>query len=253
MICVVPSTDRRLTIKSCNKIMQLFPKDDIKLIELQDEYRALKWAEKVARFFAMRGKKVYVEITNGAAINNINTFAEIGCHLIFVWYGMKRPNFMASFYMVSVGLGVLQRYPGTHITFKYIPVETDKSKRPALEEVQANLEYLVRLSKDNPNISCEMAYPIPWSGGKRIVLIRKALKYLAERDPEHICTIVKCGEKVVLPNTNIYKCRYCKRKQRKQFFGNADRDKNVLGTLRRGMFRRRYRCNICGRPAYYNQ
>ena len=53
-----------------------------------------------------------------------------------------------------------------------------------------------------------------------------------------------CGCITITPNTNIYTCEFCKRRKRKKLFGNADRDKYIIGTIDRGIFRE-IKCNTC--------
>lgn len=245
MIYVVPYDDRRLTTKSCRKIMKLFPDEDICLIELKNDYCALKWTEKIARYFRARGKKVYVEITNAFIEQHIDTFAEMGCHLVFIWYGVAHPFFIASFNAVTLAIYVTDKF---HIeaTVKYIPVEHEKTKIAPMADIETNLEFMIKQGQERPLIHFIFAYPIPWTGKRRRKLVKHILDYLKERDKSGICKQIKCGDITILPNTNIYPCRYSPRKIRKQFFGNADRDKSILGTLRRGFFREKQPCNICG-------
>ena len=48
----------------------------------------------------------------------------------------------------------------------------------------------------------------------------------------------------ITPNTNIYCCPFCKRKIRKKKFGDALRDKFVIGTIEKGIVRE-IDCDYC--------
>ena len=210
------------------------------------DYKPLKWAEKVARFFVMRGRNVSVEITDGTNLNSLDIFADMGCHLIFYWYGMKRDFFTASSYMVNVALTMLTRHPGIDVTVRYIPIKyTVNYKYPELVDIETSLELLLNLSHKYKGFHAEFSIPKPWSGEMLNMLIETGLYYLDEKDKEGLISVYKCGNVTITPNTNIYPCQYLKRSDRAKFFGNADREVNVIGTLRRGVFRKAAPCNKC--------
>jgi hypothetical protein len=255
MINIVPWTDRRLTIRSCKKILAMWPNEDIKLInvgrEYGGDYKERKWAEKLARFFILRGRKVYVEMTEATAMKNLEIFADMGCHIIFVWYGMKRENFVASFYIVGVARELLNKFDKLHVTVRYIPVKLKTEKRPEPVDVETSLGLLLRLAKEEPRFHMEFGFPIPWSGEMIGILMETGLIYLDTNDKNRLCKVHQCGSITILPNTNIYACQYQPQKERKKLFGNADRDKYVIGTLRRGMIREISPCNRCAIPRHY--
>jgi MoaA/NifB/PqqE/SkfB family radical SAM enzyme len=70
-------------------------------------------------------------------------------------------------------------------------------------------------------------------------------KYVAKNSIKYECyTEYPCGCITITPNTNIYPCPFCKRKQRKKKFGDALRDKFVMGTIDKGIVRE-IDCDYC--------
>lgn len=247
MINVVPYDGRRLTLKSRRKILKMFPNQDINLIEIKEnDPQALKWTERVARFFKEHGVNTYItlkDFTNDDFMENIK---EIGVNFVIVWKGCNTEFFVGSFFPIMQASMILRECPNSKIVIRYEPFKIS-SRYATKDEIETSLEYLFKLRRDNPyRISIEFCMPHPWSGRVLHEKILDVKNYIKQRHAEGLMSWKQCGSITILPNTNIYKCEYMKRRKRKQFFGNADRDKNVLGTLRRGFFRTPSKCNFCG-------
>jgi len=250
VINVVPYTNRRLTIRNCDKVLNLFPNEDINLIKLKTGWDETKWAEKVARYFKNKGRNVSVEIENGTNFYSNDMFAEIGCDIIFIWKGVKSESFMGSFFIITEAISIHKRFPNINITIRYRYAAN--MRRPStVNQMETSLEFLIQEhKKSNGKIKVELDLPHPWRGNVLKALLNNALLFLGERDAENIVKVKKCGNITIYPNTNIYSCQYQPQRRRKQFFGNADRDKYVIGTLRRGFFRDKQKCNYCGGGRY---
>lgn len=237
MINVVPYTNRKLTVKNRQKILELFPNEPVTIIEESTiNHKKIKWAEHIARLFHIHGTDTSYEVNSVLDYNHLKKLAQIGCRLIFIWHGMKTKNFLGSFNVINVALSLHQTYPNVPITIRYQNVLCGKEKYDLMNGY-SSIEYLLTIARDYKGVAVEFAYPTPWGGRGAKAFIKGCLDYIQERDLNHVIKLVSCGNVTILPNTNIYPCQHLPRRKRKQFFGNADRDKNVIGTLRRGLFR----------------
>ena len=243
MIKIVPYTSRRLTKKSWRKIWNLFPNEEFCLIDIPVNYNKLQWAKMIARFYVLRGKDFSIEMEPIKRMIDVEDFLKIGVKkFYFIWRGIQNGLFFSSLDTISYSINIIERYPDVQIKIIYIPPYEIINSPPDEEYLETSITFLSHSIENIPNISGVFRRVHPWFGGKRYKIIRKiediASNFL------NIETEDKCGCLTILPNTNIYCCPFCERKDRKRLFGNADRDKYVVGTIDRGIFRY-INCNQC--------
>lgn len=247
MINVVPYTNRRLTWRNREKILRMFPNEPVTIIEESAfDPKRIKWAEKTARFFVIHGVDTSYEVNAMYDYNHLEILAKLGCRLIFTWNGMKSRDFLNSFTAVNIALSMHKNYPDIPITIRYRQ-NANPIEGYDLMNGCSSIEFLLSIPKNYKGVTVEFAYPTPWRNDTVRKFLCGCLDYLHERDLNHTIKVVSCGNLTITPNTNIYPCQWLPRRKRKQFFGNADRDKNVIGTLRRGFFREFdiSKCNLC--------
>ena len=243
MIKIVSWADRRLTKKSWAKIWNLFPNEEICLIDIPTEYRKLQWAKMVARYYILRGKDFSIEINPTNKINEVEQFLKIGVKkFYFVWKGIQNGLFFSSLDTISYSINITERYPDVHIYIVYIPPYEKVNYLPDEDLLETSITFLSHSLDGTKNIKGVFRRVHPWFGNKRFKIIRKIEEIAKSFDNIEIEN--ECGCLTILPNTNIYCCPYCERKKRKKEFGNADRDKFVVGTIDRGIFRNII-CNWC--------
>jgi len=62
LIKIIPWADRKLTKKNLAKIWNLFPNEEICMIDIPKDYSKLQWAKNIARYYILRGKEFSIEI-----------------------------------------------------------------------------------------------------------------------------------------------------------------------------------------------
>lgn len=243
MIKIVPYTNRRLTKKSWRKIWNLFPNEEFCLIDVPRQYDRLQWAKMVTRFYVLRGKDFSVEIDPIKQMDEAEWFLKTGVkRFYFVWRGIQNGLFFSSLDTISYSINIIERYPDVNIYIVYVPPYEKASSPPDEDYLETSITFLSHSIIDYPNIKGVLRRVHPWFGQKRFKIIRK-LEEIADGFV-NIYVENKCGCLTILPNTNIYCCPFCERKDRKRLFGSADRDKYVVGTIDRGIFRN-INCNKC--------
>ena len=242
MIKIVPWTNRKLTKKNLAKIWNLFPNDEICMIEIPKEYGKLQWAKVIARYYILRGKDFSIEIDPLIDIKIVEDFLKIGVKkLYFLWDGIKDGLFFSSLDTISYSIWVKQNYPNVDIYIIY-PIEYNIiNSPPNMDLVETSISFLSNSIKET-GISGIIRYPHPWYGKLR----QERMGYIENVVAEHDNLIIenKCGCLVITPNTNIYFCPFCERKNRKKLFGNADREKSVCGTIDREYLKKRSVLNV---------
>ena len=244
MIYIVPSTDRKLSLKSSQKILDLFPDEDICFIETKQ--KTDKLTEKLVSWFSRKGRKVFVELRAYPRQEHLYRLSELGATMVIIWKGLG-DNFVGDFFPIARLLKLKEEFPNLEFIIRYRIMCFGK-ERPTNVNVQTSIEVLTELVLSNKGISLELDSVRPWTGFLSRTITEEGIKFCSKRCKERgvDITVHKCGGITVLPNTNIYPCQYLPRRNRKQFFGNADRDKRCIGTLRRGIFREITPCNFCG-------
>lgn len=235
MIKIVPWADRKLTKKNLAKIWNLFPNDEICMIEIPKEYGKKQWAKVIARYYVLRGKEFSIEIDPLVYMNDVEDFIKIGVKkFYFLWNGIKEGLFFSSLDTISYSIWIKQNYPDVDIYIIY-PIEYSIiNSPPNMDLVETSISFLSNSIKEK-EINGIIRYPHPWYGKmreKRVGFIENMVLKATNLEMEN-----RCGCVTITPNTNIYFCPFCSRKIRKKLFGNADRDKFVCGTIDRGFFR----------------
>jgi hypothetical protein len=120
MIKIIPWADRKLTKKSLAKIWNLFPNDEICMIEIKTEYEKLQWAKQVARYYILRGKEFSIEIDPIKEIRIVEQFLKLGVKkFYFLWDGIKEGLFFSSLDTISYSIWVKDNYPDVDIYIVY--------------------------------------------------------------------------------------------------------------------------------------
>ncbi len=244
MIKIVPWADRKLTKKSLAKIWNLFPYDEICMIEIPKEYGKKQWAKVIARYYILRGKEFSIEVDPLVYMNDIEDFIKIGVKkFYFLWGGIKEGLFFSSLDTISYSIWIKQNYPDVDINIIY-PIEYSIiNSPPKMDLVETSISFLSNSIREK-GINGIIRYPHPWYGKtreKRVCFIENMVLKATNLKMEN-----RCGCVTITPNTNIYFCPFCSRKIRRKLFGNADRDKFVCGTIDRGIFKLG-KCNKCNK------
>ena len=243
MIKIVPWTDRKLSKKSLAKIWNLFPNEDICMINIPKEYNKLQWAKVIARYYILRGKDFSIEIDPIKRMRETEEFLKIGVRrFYFTWGGIKEGLFMTSLEVISYSISITQRYPDAKIHIVYCVPYDKYNYQPDDALVETSISFLSHSIQEFKNIYGIIRRPHPWFGKKRIKTLEEFEKI--SRDCNNLIIEKQCGCYTVESNTNIYCCPFCIRKKKKKNFGNADRDKFVVGTIDRGLFRE-IDCKYC--------
>lgn len=101
------------------------------------------------------------------------------------------------------------------------------------------------LIKKDDNIRLVYRRPHPFGGLQRLNAVQNIEKFITDNDLKYECSLeYPCGCITITPNTCIYPCPFCKRKNRKKKFGNALRDKFIIGTIDLGIVRE-IDCDYC--------
>lgn len=250
MIKIVPWADRKLSMKNWRKIWNLFPYGEICMTEINDDWEHQNWAEKIARYYVARGREFSVEINPVRHYEFVNTLLEIGVRkFYFIWKGLRRDNLFSAFDVLVITQDIIQRYPDVQIIIIYEIQYKDKP--PDMDMVQTSIYTMCNMTKKYDNIELLFRYPHPWSGLKRGRRLKQIEEWIDKyKSVKEMKIEPRCGCKVITPNTCIFTCPFCPRRKRKKKFGNADRDKYVLGTIDIGLFRT-LKCTMCKTSGKY--
>ena len=143
--------------------------------------------------------------------------------------------------VISYSVWIKQNYPDVNIYIVY-PIQYDSIySNPNMDLIETSISFLSNSIADF-GMHGIVRFPHPWYGKTR----QKRIDYIVGivNSFDNIQMENPCGCLTVTPNTNIYCCPFCSRRVRKKLFGNADRDKHVIGTIDRGVFRK-IDCDTC--------
>lgn len=239
MIKIIPWKDRKLSMKNWRKIWNLFPYGEICMTEIDREWVHQNWAEKIARYYITRGRNLSVEIKDPVLCTNfINNLLLIGVKkFYFHWSGITKVSFIGAFELLSYIRMLRKDYKDVEFIIVYMPPMPDKGYIEQ-EYVEMSITCIGELTKNDERIKLVYRRPHPFGGLKRFGIVKTIEDYIAKNDLKYNCSIeYPCGCITITPNTNIYPCPFCKRKQRKKKFGDALRDKFVIGTIDKGIVR----------------
>lgn len=243
MVKIIPWADRRLTKKNLAKIWNLFPNDEICMIDIPIDYEKLQWAKIIARYYILRGKDFSIEIDPVERINETEEFVKLGCRkFYFTWNGVTDGQFFSAMETISYAINLAQRYKDIQICIIYIPLYDKVNVTKHVDWLETSMQFLSKSIQKTKNIRGIFRRCHPWYGTNRIKMFEK-LEQIANEYP-NIDIEDKCGCLTIHSNTSIYCCPFCERKKRKKKFGDADRDKFVCGTVDRGLFRD-IKCTKC--------
>ncbi len=243
MVKIIPWADRKLTKKNLAKIWNLFPNDEICMIDIPTEYYKLQWAKVIARYYILRGKDFSIEIDPIKRMEVTEQFLDLGCRkFYFIWGGMCKEQFYSSMDALSYSINIVERFPDSQIYIIYEPPYYKTYSPPDEDWLETSITFLSYSLLEQPNIKGIIRRPHPWFGKKRTRILEQLEEFA--RQSQNIEVENPCGCFVVNSNTNIYCCPFCQKRRRKKLFGNADRDKFVCGTIDRGLFRH-INCDKC--------
>lgn len=243
MVKIIPWADRKLTKKNLAKIWNLFPNDEICMIDIPVDYEKIQWAKIIARYYILRGKDFSVEIDPVERINETEDFVKLGCRkFYFTWNGVTDGQFFSAMETISYAINLAQRYKDIQICIIYIPLYDKINVTKHVDWLETSMQFLSKSIEKYGNIRGMFRRCHPWYSPNRIKTFEK-LEQIANEYP-NIDVENKCGCLTIHSNTSIYCCPFCERKKRKKKFGDADRDKFVCGTVDRGLFRE-IKCTKC--------
>lgn len=243
MIKIIPYGQRELTRKSLAKLWNLFPNDEFCMVIPNRDLDQFHKAKRVAYYYTIRNKDFSVELDPTKLTFELEHLLRIGVRkFYFPWQGIERKFFFYSCSVLQHAIWLIENYKDTEVTIIYeVPYPSAFSVLD-LDQAETSIVFLSNFIKKNNRLHGRFRMPHPWYGEQRIKK-SKECKKLALR--EGVYTIEEdCGCLTVASNTNIYCCPFCERKKRKKFFGSADRDKYVSGTIDKGVFRDVI-CNCC--------
>ena len=249
MIKIVPWADRKLSMKNWRKIWNLFPYGEICMTEIDREWEHQNWAEKIARYYVSRGRQFSVEIKDPTLhYNFIYHLLEAGVKkFYFIWRGITEIQFISAFEDLSFIRLLQEDYKDVEfVIVYYIPsLAQDKYSDDIQRYAELSVVCMAELTKNDENIRLVYRRPHPFGGSMRMGIIEDIEKFITENYFKYHCTLeYPCGCITITPNTNIYCCPFCKRKKRPDKFGNALRDKFIVGTIDRGILRE-VDCDYC--------
>ena len=247
MIKIVPWADRKLSMKNWRKIWNLFPYGEICMTEIDREWEHQNWAEKIARYYVSRGRKFSVEISQPLLCTNfINNLLLIGVKkFYFHWTGITEIQFISAFELLSYIIMLREEYKDVEFIIVYTPMIDREHGYIRQELIETSISCMAELTKNDEMIKLVCRRPHPFGGNMRIQMVEDMEKYVAKNSIKYECySEYPCGCITITPNTNIYPCPFCKRKQRKKRFGDALRDKFVIGTIDKGIVRE-IDCDFC--------
>ena len=239
MLYLITHGKRRMTRKSLKKILNLFP--DIKDIVLTGTpFKDPREATHFIRFFQRNERECWVETDCVLNDYGLEVCARFGAHFIIIWYGFDEDKLTGCYPLIRAQY-VAEHYPNSKILLR-VPIVIEN-----INKIDATTEVLAKLARQYPNMQVQYDVMRPKKEISHAVhkAIRETKEYIKERGYEEIIGWRGCGDMLVADNTNIYPCPLLPRRNRKQFFGNAARDKNCIGTLRRGFFREKPQCKYC--------
>ena len=243
MVKIIPWADRKLTKKNLAKIWNLFPNDEICMIDIPIDYEKLQWAKIIARYYILRGKDFSIEIDPVERINETEEFVKLGCRkFYFTWNGVTDGQFFSAMETISYAINLAQRYKDIQICIIYIPLYDKINVTKHVDWLETSMQFLSKSIEKYGNIRGRFRRCHPWYSPNRIKTFEK-LEQITNEYP-NIDVENKCGCLTIHSNTSIYCCPFCERKKRKKKFGDADRDKFVCGTVDRGLFRE-IKCTKC--------
>lgn len=234
-------------MKNWRKIWNLFPYGEICMTENSLEWVKQNWAEKVARYYVSRGREFSVEIENPLLCTNfIYNLLLIGVKkFYFHWAGITEVSFISAFEILSYIMSLQQEFKDVEFVIIYIPPMTEKHDYTKQEYIETSVACMAELTKDNDKVKLVYRRPHPFGGSLRIQKVQDIEEYIVKNHIKYECYLeYPCGCITITPNTNIYCCPFCKRKIRKKKFGDALRDKFVIGTIEKGIVRE-IDCDYC--------
>ena len=248
MVKIIPWADRKLSMKNWRKIWNLFPYGEICMTEIDREWEHQNWAEKIARYYITRGRNFSVEIKDPTLCTNfVFNLLLIGVKkFYFHWNGITDTQFISAFEVLSFIRLVQQDYKDVEFIIVYSP-QAEKWGNYDLkqERIETSIACMAELTKNDERIKLVYRRPHPFGGLQRLNLVQNVENYITQNDLKYECYLeYPCGCLTITPNTNIYCCPFCKRKKRKKQFGDAMRDKFVVGTIDKGIVRE-IDCDYC--------
>lgn len=243
MVKIYPYGKRELTRKSLAKIWNLFPDEEICMCITNRDLDQFYKAKRIAYYYLHRGKDFSVEIDPTKLQFEVEWLLRIGVRkFYFPWLGLMEKLLFYSSTTLQYAMWIVDQYPDSTVTIVY-QLPYDQIYFPVnFDIVETSIVFLGRFINEKTRLHAIFRRPHPWYGKPRIKKIEEFEKLALQQGDFTIED--ECGCKTVAANTNIYCCPFCERKNRKQFFGNADRDKYVCGTVDRGIFRDVI-CNEC--------
>ena len=247
MVKIIPWADRKLSMKNWRKIWNLFPYGEICMTEIPLEWEKQNWAERIARYYVSRGRDFSVEIQDPLlCVNFVFNLLEIGVkRFYFHWIGVTEKQFISAFEQLSFIRLVRKDYKDVEFVIIYEPPLQDSCYYIEQKYVEMSVACMTELIKNDDKIRLVYRRPHPFGGLKRLAIVQQIEKFITENDLRYRCSLeYPCGCITITPNTNIYTCQFCHRKQRKKQFGDALRDKFVIGTIDKGIVRE-IDCDYC--------
>ena len=225
-----------MTYRILKKIVERFPEEN-EYHFIEEPLQTPKLLKHFIRYLIHNDKQVYIETSGIVKDYFLDECAELGANFVIDWNGFGY-GVTDSFYPMSRAITLSHKYPKSKFIVR-VTINPDN-----FSFVEMLIEAIITMKKKHPRLEFVMDYQRPKRGVKINESVKNAQAYLKSRK----CDIIigrKCGGLTITPNTNIYPCPLIPRMKRKQFFGNADRDKNCIGTVRRGFFREIPQCNYC--------
>lgn len=243
MIKIIPYGERELHRRSLAKLWNWFPDEEFCMVIPRVDYDQFYRAKRIARYYLQRGKDFSVEADPVKYSYEIERLLVIGVRKFYLpWSGLKQGLLFSSSTALEFALWVTDKYKDAKVTIVFNPRYIDLYNPPDLDQIDTSFYFLANFVKRYPNIYASFRRPHPWYGGMREKKCYELESLIPQQ--EKFSIEPPCGYLTVVANTFIYCCPFCKRKEKKINFGNAARDKFVVGTVSRGIFRDIV-CNEC--------
>lgn len=234
-------------MKNWRKIWNLFPYGEICMTEIDLIWEHQNWAEKVARYYVSRGREFSVEIEKPLLCTNFiyNLLLAGVKKFYFHWLGITETSFISAFELLSYIIMLRNEFKDVEFVIIYTPLMVDNQKYTEQKYIEMSISCMAELIKNDEKIKLVYRRPHPFGGLIRLQRVCDIENYITSNDLKYECYLeYPCGCITITPNTCIYPCPFCKRKNRKKKFGNALRDKFVVGTIDMGIVRE-IDCDYC--------
>lgn len=220
---------RELTKRSLMKIINMFPDEKEYTITGGEPMDSVRQTCKLVNKLHIEGKIAWVETSMKSHWGNIEQVLKCEPNICVGWAGIHT-DVIGDLHPLTYLERAMTTYP--HLKYKCRLLVCNWSG----ERVIVAIGLLAKLQQRFPQLECEMDYERPKRAKYTMQQVYEGLRY-AKKIGFNIPLKPRCNEITVAPNTIIYRCPIIyRRPDWAEEYKHTDRDKNAIGSLRRGFF-----------------